>query len=105
MPRWLPPVLRLVAGFAARRRVRFTLKATGELGDLGLDAAEACEILAQLTAEDSAGRVVSRVTGEWMYVFKPRVSGVAAYVKVIVRRGCIVVSFHEDEGHEDDEAG
>ena len=40
-----------------------------------------------------------------MYVFKPYVGGRVLYVKLIVRDGCVVVSFHEDEGegHEEDE--
>jgi len=40
---------------------------------------------------------------EWLYVFKPRVAGIALYVKLIVRIECVVISFHEDE--EDDEDG
>jgi len=36
-------------------------------------------------------------------VFKPRVAGIALYVKLIVRTECVVISFHEDE--EDDEDG
>jgi len=48
---------------------------------------------------------VSRITGEWMYVFKPDVGGQIIYVKVMLREACLVVSFHEDEGadHEEDE--
>ena len=70
----------------------------------GLDEQDACDLLARLTAADSAGRLISRATGEWLYVFKPSLGGVVLYVKVIVRNNCIVVSFHEDEGdaHEQD---
>jgi hypothetical protein len=56
-----------------------------------------CEVLAELTAEDSAGRMASVATGEWMYRFKPRVFETILYVKVILRNNCVVVSFHEDE--------
>ena len=38
-----------------------------------------------------------------MYVFKPNVVGILVYVKLILRRGCVVVSFHEDEGGDDEE--
>jgi len=38
-----------------------------------------------------------------MYVFKPSVGGILAYVKLILRRGCVVVSFHEDAGGDDEE--
>jgi hypothetical protein len=60
--------------------------------------------MARLTAEDSAGRLLSEVTGEWMYLFKPTLADARLYVKVILRSDCIVVSFHEDEGesHEED---
>jgi hypothetical protein len=36
-------------------------------------------------------------------VFKPTVIGMRLYVKLIIRNGCLVVSFHEDEI--DDEEG
>ncbi len=49
--------------------------------------------------------LVSDATGEWMYVFKPDVGGIAIYVKLIPRDGCLVVSFHEDEdGHDEESA-
>jgi hypothetical protein len=99
-PRWLPRVLLLVAQLAIARKVRFTLKARRELAalDFGLDEEDACELLADLTAEDSAGRMASVATGEWMYIFKPALLGSVLYVKLILRADCIVVSFHEDEG-------
>lgn len=100
MPRWLPRVLTRIRGLAAARQVLFTLKARRELAalELGLDEEDACDLLAELTAEDSAGRLASAATGEWMYVFKPALAGVVLYVKLILRKDCIVVSFHEDEG-------
>ena len=57
-----------------------------------------------MSAGDSAGRLVSETTGEWMYVFKPTVGGQVLYVKIVLRADCVVVSFHEDEraGHEED---
>jgi hypothetical protein len=80
--------------------VLFTLKARRELAalELGLDEEDAGDLLAELAAEDSAGRLASAATGEWMYVFKPALAGVVLYVKLILRKDCIVVSFHEDEG-------
>jgi DNA-binding MarR family transcriptional regulator len=108
MPRWLPRVLTRIREFAAARRVFLTLKARRELAalPLALDEQDACDLLANLTAEDSAGRLVSVGTGEWMYVFKPSLAGAILYVKLILRIDCIVVSFHEDEGtdHEEDDA-
>jgi hypothetical protein len=48
--------------------------------------------------------LVSTRTGEWLYVFKPRVGGRSLYVKVVVREDCIVVSFHDEvEDEEEDE--
>lgn len=60
-------------------------------------------MLVKLTTEDPAGRLVSESTGEWMYVFKPRVAGTLVYTKLILRSDCLVVSFHEDEGGGDEE--
>ena len=106
MPRWLPKVLMRVRELAARRQVRFTFKALRELTALGMggDVEDACDVLANLAPEESAGRLISAVTGEWMYVFKPEVAGVVIYVKLLLRRECLVVSFHEDEvgGHEEE---
>jgi hypothetical protein len=103
MPPALADVLRRVRALAAEQRVRFTLKAVRELAAIGLDATDACESLAGLKAADFVKRFVSETTGEWMYVFKPSVGGILAYVKLILRRGCVVVSFHEDEGGDDEE--
>src|SRR5687768_14030944 len=100
MPRWLRPVLLRIRELAAERKVRLTLKARRELAGLepGLDDEDACEVLARLRSQDSAGRLLSAVTGEWMYRFKPQFTGMVLYVKVILRTDCIVISFHEDEG-------
>ena len=106
MPRWLRSVLTRTRELALARKVLFTLKARRELASLefGLDEQDACDVLANLSAEDSAGRLESSATGEWVYVFKPLLAGTLLYVKFIVRNDCIVVSFHEDEGetHEED---
>ena len=106
MPRWLSGILARIRRLAADRRVLFTLKARQELAGLecGLDEQDACDILASLMSEDSAGRLVSSTTGEWLYVFKPRVAGTVVYIKVLLWNECVVVSFHEDRGgaHEED---
>ena len=98
MPRWLPRVLTRIRALATHRRVSFTMKARRELAQLGdgLDEQDACELLAALTAQDSAGRLKSRVTGEWMYIFKPALDDKPLYIKLLLRTDCIVVSFHED---------
>lgn len=61
-------------------------------------------MLASLAARDFVERLVSKKTGEWMYVFKPPVGGVAVYVKLILRSDGVVISFHEEErpGDEDE---
>jgi len=99
MPRWLPRVLARIRELAVERRILFTLKARRELAalDLGLDEDDACDLLARLTADDWATRFRSAATGEWMYVFKPKLDETVLYVKLIVRDGCIIVSFHEDD--------
>lgn len=102
MPRWLPRVLARIHELASTGNVRFTLKAVQELAALDLDVEDAREVLQSLSASDSAGRLASAPTGEWMYVFKPMVGATTVYLKVVLRAGCIVVSFHE-ERHRDDE--
>jgi hypothetical protein len=105
VPRWLPRLLRRIHELAGQGRVRFTLKALRELAALGagLDVHDACDVLAALTSDDFIGRLESERTGEWMYAFKPAVAGTVVYVKLVVRSDCLVVSFHEDEGEDDEE--
>ncbi len=102
MPRWLQNVLTRVRRLASAGKVRFTHKALRELVDLdlGLDQDDCCDVLKRLTATDSAGRIRSAISGEWMYVFKPTVTGTRLYLKLILRGDCIIISFHE-EGIED----
>lgn len=78
------------------------LRELAELG-LGLDAEDACDVLARLNASEFAERLRSKKTGEWMYVFKPEVGAVFVYLKLVLRAECVVISFHEeeDQGHED----
>jgi len=92
--------LKQIRRLAAQRKVCFTLKALRELANLeiGLDAEDACDVLASLKPADFVGRVRSKVTGERMYILKPVVAEIVLYVKVILRDDCLVVSFHEDEG-------
>lgn len=98
MPRWLPRALTRISALAASRQVSFTLKARGELAELGigLDEEDACELLAALAAQHSMGRQRSSATGEWLYIFKPPLDDKVLYVKLILRSDVIVVSFHED---------
>ena len=99
MRRWLHEVLARIRELASQREVRFTHKALRELAtlDLGWDQDDCCGILEELTVTDSAGRIRSVITGEWMYVFKPTVTGTRLYLKLVVRRDCIVISCHEEE--------
>jgi hypothetical protein len=105
LPGWLPKVLVRIADLAAAGRVSFTYKALRELAalPLGLDVEDVRDVLMRLTTRDSAGRRVSDVTGEWMYVFRTHVEVTLIYVKVILRSDCVVVSFHTDEGAGHDE--
>lgn len=105
-PRGLPTVLARIRTFVEAGQVRFTLKALRELSalDLGLDADNACDILDGLTSADFFARIMSERTGEWMYVFKPTVAATTLYVKVIIRSDCIVISMHEDEVSDEQDA-
>jgi hypothetical protein len=106
MPRWLPVVLKRVHELAASGRVRFTLKALRELAslDLGLDEIDACELLQRLRAGESGGRLRSKRTREWLYLFLPRVGGETLYLKVLLRSDCIIISFHEQVDDEEEDA-
>jgi hypothetical protein len=103
MPRWLTTALGRIRALAADGKVRLTLRALRELSALGLDVDDAMAVIAGLRAADSAGRVVSEGTGEWLYVFKPQVGGTTVYLKLAVRTDCIVVSFHVDQEDHHDE--
>ena len=104
-PRWLPAIVLRIRELSAQRKVHFTMKALGELAQLGmgLDEEDACDVLASLIASEFDERLHATKTGEWMYVFTSDVGGVLVYVKVILRADCIVISFHEegDHRHED----
>jgi hypothetical protein len=90
---------------AAAGKIRLTDKAFAELSslELELDADDIRDVLVALTAEDSAGRLRSTITDEWLYVWKPRVFETTLYVKLVVRGDCVVVSFHEDGGGHEEE--
>src|SRR5476649_1240825 len=101
-PRWAMRVLAEIRRLVAHRLVRFTFKASEELGELALDEEDALQILAELTVADLSGGLESVKTPEWLYIFKPKVGELMLYVKLVVRAECLVVSFHEDDGVEDD---
>jgi hypothetical protein len=105
MPRWLEKVIARIHELAARGAVRLTYKALREAALLDLALDDVVDVIGRLRGRDSAGRLLSETTGEWMYVFKPDVVEHVIYVKLILRADCVVVSFHEDLGaeHEADE--
>jgi hypothetical protein len=102
---WLAGVLDRIHKLAAARNVRLTIKALAELRGLGLGLGveDVIDILIVLSPSDSAGRVRSSVTSEWLYVFKPTVAETVLYVKVVLRNDCLVVSFHEDVADEEED--
>jgi len=68
------------------------------------DEDDACDVAAGLAQADFFECIVSERTGESMYVFKPDVAEMTLYLKVVLRNGCVVISFHEDQvSHEQDE--
>ena len=102
MPQWLSRVLFRIRRLAAQGKVVFTGKALEELQalDLGLDERDGVEIIAGLRPRDSAGRVRSPQTDEWLYVFRPRVADLLVYVKLALRSVRVVVSCHQDRADE-----
>ena len=102
MSRWLAKALSRIDLLVSAGKVRFTLKALRGMSalELGLDETDACDILKRLGPADSRGRIVSETTGEWLYVFVPRIAGAQLYLKVILRTDCVVVSLHEQADDE-----
>lgn len=100
MASWLSRALDRIRNLAAARRVRLTVKALAEVRRLGLGVDDVVDILTALSPADSAGRLRSSESSEWLYVFKPTVAEVVLYVKVVLRGDCVVVSFHEDKPDE-----
>ncbi len=107
MPGWLSRVLARIHRLAAEGKVHLTEKAFEELRalPLGISIEDAHHILENLTAGECAGRLVSRETDEWLYVFKPRIAEIVLYVKVALRTDCVVISFHEELGDDDQGEG
>ena len=101
---WLPRVLLRIHDLVAQGQVRFTHKANEELKALGLNQQDALEIIASLAARDFSARLTSETTGEWMHVFKPSLGSSTVHVKLIIRGSCVVVSFHQEQSHEDEES-
>ncbi len=93
MAGWLRKVLKRIHGLAAEGRYELTCKAQREAESIGLAPEDVQDVLVRLGTSDSVGRLASRTTGEWMYVFRPHVGAQVLYVKLIVRSGCVVVSF------------
>jgi hypothetical protein len=92
--------------YAAAGNVSLTLKARREMAELqlGLDSKDVPGILLSLTSAVSAGRQLSRVTEGWMYLFNVEVNRMQIYLKVVLRSGCVVISFHESRGGDRGEA-
>ncbi len=83
MPRWLPRVLARIHRLAAEGKVQLTEKAFEELRALPLGIS----------------------IDEWLYVFKPRIAEIVLYVKLVLRADCVVISFHEEGGDDDQDQG
>lgn|SRR5574341_481399 len=107
MPRWLSRAVSRIHRLVADGKVQVTEKAFDELRalPLGIGTDDAYHILEKLTAAECAGRLVSRETEEWLYVFKPRIAGIVLYVKVALRTDCVVMSFHEERDNEGEAQG
>jgi hypothetical protein len=100
---WLPGVLERIHKLANAGKVRLTVKALDEIRGmgLGLGVSDLVDILATLSKADSAGRLRSSASSEWLYVFKPTAAETVLYVKVVLRSDCVMVSFHKDESDEE----
>ena len=100
MPRWLNRVVGRIRRMATTGQVRFTTKAREEIALLGppFDRDECLQVLMSLHPDQFIRRVWSEQTLEWLYVFRSHVHEVSLYVKLALRQGCFVISFHVEEG-------
>lgn len=106
MEPWLRDVLERIKELADAGLVEFTNKAQAEIDRLGwgLDVGDARDVVSELEAHEFTERIRSILTDEWLYVFKPVVFDHVIYLKLALRDGCVVISFHRDsDGEEDDE--
>ena len=101
MASWLSGVLERIHKLANEGKVRLIVKALAEVRGLGLGLGDVVDILTTLSMVDSAGRLRSSSSSEWLYVFKPTVAETVFYGKVVLRGDCVVVSFHKDESDEE----
>ncbi|MBZ0271016.1 type II toxin-antitoxin system MqsR family toxin [bacterium] len=98
MPTWLPRILRRIRKDASENRIRLTNKARLEAEHgFGLKHIDICDVLKKMTFRDFAERIESIDGNEWLYVFVTDVAGIRAYIKIVLRENCVVVSFHEDK--------
>ena len=65
--------------------------------ELGLDETDVCDFLADIRQSDFRERMISTVTGEFLYVFVSSIEDIDIYSKILIRENCVVISFHEDE--------
>ena len=95
-------ILLLIQSLAKEGKVSFTYKAVREIAmlEIGLDETDVCEILKEIKATDSFEKIKSKISDEWMYVFKVSVATTLVYLKLILRDNCIVISCHEDSPYE-----
>lgn len=98
--RWLTSVVDAIRAAAEDGRILFTYKALVEMAELGCDREDVRDILASLDAREFFRRVRSERTGEWLYEFKPMLGDDTIYLKVALRQGCLLISFHEDRDEE-----
>src|SRR3989344_7133407 len=98
MHRLIQRVIQNIKTLASEEKVRFTNKAYRELYnlELELDENDVYALLQDLRPHEFKHRERSKITEEWLYVFKIEIFGVIIYLKLILRKKCIIISFHED---------
>lgn len=89
--------LRQVHALARLGAVQLTSKAIAEMALLEppADAQDIVAVLLALGPNDCAQRLTSAITGEPLWVFLPLTPFGRLYVKLAIRRHCVVISFHE----------
>lgn len=107
MPRWLGEVLKAVHRNVRRGTVQVTLKALQEMAALepSISPAEACQLLEGLDRASFRRRLRSIRSGEWLYVFRTAWCAERVYIKLLLRSGCTIVSFHPEASDDEFEEG
>lgn len=92
----LEAFLQRVRTACEENRAQLTLSAQQDAADIGFDRSMVENLLMRLSPGDFEKRVRSdRGPGEWVWIFLPALGDLHLRVRLLERRGIVVISFHE----------